>query len=406
MSRFPIAFLAALVFCAAVHVPAQAAGDEVKLTGLWQEEADGYKIVWSIGYWDNAWTVKAKMHKEGEKPGSWQGADVRLADGKLTFTRKRGPDAPASVMDGAKMTVQLVKDGELSYTVGTDGPRTLTRGTDVALAPDARPPADGKPSEVVVSAPPKNPTDKPADKPTDKPGDKPTPKPDDKPTKSAGRTTATAEDAKRFGGVWAGEADGFKEVWSIKFQDDKCTLSAVYVDPKGKKTTFGMTGADIEFKDDKMHFVQKLGPGAPGHWFKNTKHTVEANRDSLSYSYFGGGRSLVKVPPAEIERSFCGTWVCEVDGYTEKWLIRKSGSKLQVGATLTAPGKKLSKWVGQDVKIADGKLTFTQKLGLNPPMGWEDKSQFTLDWLGAELSCNWVNGETKGETRYLKLVSK
>jgi hypothetical protein len=402
MSRFPIAFVAALILCAALHVPARAAADDVKLTGLWQEEADGYKIVWSIGYWNNAWTVKAKMHKEGEKPGSWQGADVRLADGKLTFTRKRGPDAPASVMDDAKMTVQLVKDGELSYTAGTDGPRTLTRGTDVALAPDARPPAAGTPSEVVVSTPPKNPLDKPGDKP----GDKPTDKPGDKPTKPTGRTTATAEDAKRFGGIWAGEADGFKELWTIKFQDDKCILSAVYVDLKGKRHPFGMTGADIEFKDDKLHFVQKLVPGAPAHWRRNTPHTVEANRDGLSYSYFGGGRSLVKVSPAEIERSYLGSWACEVDGYVETWLIRKVGSKLQVGATLAAPGKKRAVWVGQDVKIADGRLTFTQKFRLAPPMGWEDKSEFTLDWNGVELICNSVNGDKKGETRYLKLVSK
>jgi hypothetical protein len=39
-------------------------------------------------------------------------------------------------------------------------------------------------------------------------------------------------------------------------------------------------------------------------------------------------------------------------------------------------------------------------------MGWEDKSQFTLDWNGAELMCNWVNGDKKGETRSLKRVSK
>jgi hypothetical protein len=157
---------------------------------------------------------------------------------------------------------------------------------------------------------------------------------------------ATAEDAKRFGGMWAGETDGFKEVWNIKFQNDKCTLSAVYIDPKGKHAPFGMTGADIEFKDDKMHFVQKLGPGAPSHWNRNTAHKVEATQDGLSYSYFGGHRSLVKVPPAAIETAFAGRWIGEVDGYAEQWFIKKTGTRWQVAATLSAPGKRATRWTG------------------------------------------------------------
>jgi hypothetical protein len=388
-----------VLLCAALPASSRAAADDSQLVGLWQENRDGYKVVWAIGYWNGKWSVSAALHKSGEKPASWSGTEARVADGKLTFTRKRGVNAPASVMEDTKVTVQVVKDGELSYSTGNGGVQTLTRTVEVALAPDALPSADGK-TVVADNGKPKPDLVKPKDgdvppvKPADKPGMKPAEKP--------------PEDAKKYAGMWLSdkEGDGYKTVWTIKIGADEATVSCTCFDPQHKKPTCYITGDKVQFEDGKLVFNQKMSANCPRHWFRNVKTTVEADKDTLAYSYFGGNGSLIRLSAATVEAGFIGTWANEIDGLTEVVIIKKVGTRWRVGANLLRGERTVSGWTGLNVKFADGKLTFTQKLRPGAPAGWVDKSQFTLEWDGDSLICNWVNGDKKGEPRALKLLVK
>ncbi|HTU18333.1 MAG TPA: hypothetical protein VMG10_09770 [Gemmataceae bacterium] len=383
MLRLLTPIMAALVLCVAVPAPTRAAEDGGKLIGLWQEEMDGYKVVWCIGYWNGKWSVSAALHKPSEKKGAWLGADVRLADGKLTFTRKPGANAPATVMEDIKVTVQAVKDGELFYNTDKGGPRTLTRTTDVALAPDVLP-SNGGAAVIAKNGKPNRGGDS-----TLTPGGKP------------------PEDAKKYAGKWSGngEIHGFKEVWTIQVNDDGVAVNGTFVDPKGKRPTCYVSGANVRFEGGKLVFNQQLGTNCPGYMGNNTKISVEAATDTLSYRYFGGGRNLTRLSRSAIEAGLIGTWTGEIDGLTEVVIVRRSGTRWQVGANMLRGNRPVSGWKGMDVKLADGKLTFTRKLR-TVPAGWMDKSQCTLEWDGGNLSYNFVNGDTKGEPRKLKPLSK
>jgi hypothetical protein len=383
MLRLLTTSMAVLIVCAAVPVPARAADDDSKLIGLWQEEMDGYKVVWCIGYWNGKWSVSAALHKPGEKKGAWLGGDVRVADGKLTFTQKRGANAPVAVMEDTKVTVQVVKNGELSYSTDKGGPRTLTRTTEVALAPDVLP-SKGDTAVAANNGKPNG-------------GGVPMPNPAAKPP----------EDAKKFAGMWLGDrqVDGYKEVWTIQISEEEAAVSCTFVDLRGRHPTCYVTGDKVHFQDGNLVFTQKMGADCPAHWSRNTKITVEVGKDTLSYRFFGGGRTMTRLSASAIESSFLGTWSGEIDGLTEVVIVKKTGTRWQVGAKIVRGNQQVSTWSGQNVKYADGKLTFTRKLRM-APAGWMDKSQCTLEWDGGNLVYNWVNGETKGETRKLHFLSK
>jgi len=374
MLRLLTTVMTVVVLCAAVPAPARAADDDAKLIGLWQEEMDGYKVVWCIGYWNGKWSVSAALHKPGEKKGAWLGSDVRVAGAKLTFTRKRGANAPTAVMDDTKVTVQVVKDGELSYSTDKGGPRTLTGTTEVALAPDVLPSSGGQ-TVVANNGKPNG-------------GGAPMPNPAAKPS----------EDAKQFAGMWSGnrQVDGYKEVWTIQITENGAAVTGTFVDLKGKRPTCYITGVKIRFEAGKLVFNQQLGANCPGGLGNDRKITAEADKDSLSYRYFGGSRGLTRLSRSAIEAGLIGTWVNEIDGSTEVVIVKRTGTRWQVGGSILRGGRTVSTWKGLSVKLADGKLTFTRK----------DKSQCTLEWDGGNLVYNCVNGETKAETRKLKPLSK
>ena len=231
------------------------------------------------------------------------------------------------------------------------------------------------------------------------------PKPGDKPAKSV--VEKPPEGAKKYAGMWLGDqaVDGYREVWTIQIGDDSAAVTRTFIDPKGKRSTCYITGVKVHFEGDKLVFNEKMSANCPGHWFRNAKITAEVEKNALSYRHFGGGRSLTRLPASVIETAMKGTWGGEVDGFTEVVIIRKSGTRWQIGAKILRGDRQATTWIGQNVKYADGKLTFTRKLRL-VPAGWMDKSQYTLEWDGGNLVCNWVNGDTKGEERTLKLLSK
>ena len=86
-----ILFLASSALCLllAWQRPAHAAPDGSELAGVWEEDVDGFKGVWTIKVDDKGdWTVGSAYSKKGRPYGSSKGVDVKYADGALVFTQK------------------------------------------------------------------------------------------------------------------------------------------------------------------------------------------------------------------------------------------------------------------------------------------------------------------------------
>jgi len=101
--------------------------------GSFSGDVDGYKEVWAISNEGGRWAVKGLFYKNDAPAGGFEGKDVTVKDGKLTFTQEY-TQKPGGVtwFNGAMITVSPGANGGLSYTwsVGAvTGPaRTLTKG--------------------------------------------------------------------------------------------------------------------------------------------------------------------------------------------------------------------------------------------------------------------------------------
>jgi predicted secreted protein len=232
-----------------------------------------------------------------------------------------------------------------------------------------------------------------------------------------------AADEDKFVGVFVNTVEGYKETWTIKIEDGKWSVSGVYVKPRAKDSSF--EGKDAQVTDGKLIFTQKLGDNAPPGWIDGCKVTVEATRDgNLSYVWQvgelkGAARALTRTrsastgttttttptpKPAGDEDKFVGTFHNNVgvDGYKETWFISYADGKWEIHGAYNRLRAKPGLFKANDIKFADGKLTFTQKLGGNVPGTWIDNCRITVEQArDGNLTYVWDAGFAKGEPRPL-----
>ena len=181
--------------------------------------------------------------------------------------------------------------GDASSKPTGNDPRRSDAGKDNKKDPKDRP-------KEVTKDNGKDPTRDPGKDPMTDPGRK-DPKPEDKPsdpnrfpTQPSGTDNPRTEDASRslFTGTFTTDVNGYTETWSIKFADDKWDISAIYT-KSGEKDCGSFKAEDINFKDGKLTFIQRLrlGPNSPGFWRTGSAITVEVkDENSLTYVWRQG----------------------------------------------------------------------------------------------------------------------
>jgi hypothetical protein len=335
--------LAALAVGLALQPVAARAADEDKIAGVFTNTVDGYKETWTIKYEDAKWSVSGVYTKPKTRDGSFEGKDVKFEGGKLIFTQKLFNASPTWI-DNCMVTVEPAGGGNLSYVwqVGEQkgAARTLTR---------------------TGSATPST-----------------TPKP-------------AGPDA-RLVGVFTNTVDGFKETWTITQADGKWAVSGVYTKARTRPGSF--TGEDVKLVDGKLVFVklvfvQRLKDISTS-WIDGCTVTVSYKDDkSLSYVWEvgnlkGAARTLTRTDsttppkPAGAEEQFVGAFTTITDGYHEHWTIRYADGQWDVSGTFSKLRTKPGSFTGHDVKFADGKLVFRQRLK-DGPAGWVDGSKITVE---------------------------
>src|SRR5262245_14561296 len=114
----------------ALAAPVSRAADGDEFIGSWQGSVDGYQEVWTIKKDGDKWSVKIVYSKSGKEMGLSSGADVKFADGMLSFTQKLDKRPPGVVwIDDAGITIKKSGD-KLTYTWtagGSSGSRNLTK---------------------------------------------------------------------------------------------------------------------------------------------------------------------------------------------------------------------------------------------------------------------------------------
>jgi predicted secreted protein len=223
---------------------------------------------------------------------------------------------------------------------------------------------------------------------------------------------ARAADEDKLAGVFTNTVDGYKETWTIKYEDGKWSVSGVYQKPKTKDGLF--EGKDVKFEGGKLIFTQKLYNASPT-WIDNCTVTVEtAGGGNLSYVWQvgeqkGAARTLTRTGPAPTpapkpagpDARLVGVFINNVDGFKETWTITQADGKWTVSGVYTKPRTRPGSFMGEDVKLVDGKLVFVQRLK-DVSTSWIDGSTITVSYKDdRSLSYVWEVGNVKGAARTL-----
>jgi len=85
-----------------------------------------------------------------------------------------------------------------------------------------------------------------------------------------------------------------------------------------------------------------------------------------------------------------GVWEGQVDGYKESWTLSNQNGRWSASGSYLKHGKQVGAVYGQNLKYADGVLTFTQKFVKTPPnVTWIDNATITIKRAGDKVSYSW-----------------
>ena len=91
-----------------------------------------------------------------------------------------------------------------------------------------------------------------------------------------------------------------------------------------------------------------------------------------------------------------GSWQADHDGYREVWTIAKDKDDYTVGGVFTKKGDEVGSFKGDNVQVADGKLTCTQNWLTKPDPTWADNTKLSATAKGDKLTFTWDNGGQSG----------
>jgi hypothetical protein len=208
MRRTLFLAFSALCLLPAWQRSAHAAPEGSELAGVWEEEVDGFKGVWTLKVDDKgAWTVGSVYTKKGKTYGASKGVDAKYADGALVFTQKftKLPDLVVWG-DGATITIKATGDakGSLTWDLGgSSGTRPLVKRNGAA----ATTPGKGDGSELV--------------------------------------------------GAWTDDVGSLIGTWTVSMTKDGLAVSGVYLDKK-MQPVGSFTGVNVQYADGALSFDQQF----------------------------------------------------------------------------------------------------------------------------------------------------
>jgi hypothetical protein len=221
--------LAALLLPLAGGVLRAADGDE--FVGTWQVSHDGYNEVWNIKMDKGDWSVGGAFFQKGKEVGSWKGADVKFADGKLSCTQKWVKKPDPTWGDATQLTAAVSGD-KLTFVWDNGGGNSGTR--DMARVKSA----GGEGAELV--------------------------------------------------GAWGCDHDGLHEAWNI-VKSDKGEWGVEGAFFKKGQIVGAWRGGDVKYSDGKLTCTQNYLKKPVASWSDSVKLTASVAGDKLNFMWDAGG---------------------------------------------------------------------------------------------------------------------
>ncbi len=234
-----------------------------------------------------------------------------------------------------------------------------------------------------------------------------------------GPPAAVADEESKFVGAWKGRVANYDEIWAVKNNNGTWSIN-------GKLRLNGeeagaFIGADIKASDGTLTFTRKFvkNPNAAT-LLDDLTIVVKPEGENLSYSWSSGGKkgshALEKYdgkekpadgekPAADALGKLRGVWTADVaTGFRVVMQITMKNDKVEVSATYTnKKGQFAGSFVGVDVAVRDGVLTFSQKFVKKPVSSWGDGKLHTLESVSDNvLKFSWKDGGTENFTRAKK----
>jgi hypothetical protein len=198
-----------------------------------------------------------------------------------------------------------------------------------------------------------------------------------------------ADDGSDLVGVWEGDADGYKQVWTIKNDKGAWSVSSVYL-KKGKEGGSSV-GKDIKLVGGSLVMTQKYDKMPRDVvWGDGATLTLKLDKDKLNLAWDLGGSSGVHVlkklggspapaPAPAASAGVVGTWQGDVDGFKEVWTIKDDNGSYSVSGVYYKDSQAVGGYTGRDVKLNGDLLTFVQKYDKKPDgVVWADEAFITV----------------------------
>jgi hypothetical protein len=221
-----------------------------------------------------------------------------------------------------------------------------------------------------------------------------------------------ADDGADLVGVWEGQVDGYKEMWTLTNQNGRWNASGNYL--KNGKQVGAAIGQNTRYADGVLTFTQKLIKTPPNvTWIDSATITVKRASDKVSYSWdvagLTGSREWTRVGDAPATTtsttttsadagSLVGSWQGAVDGITEVLTIKNDNGNVTVSGVFMKNGSEVGSFTGKDPRLTNNTLSYVQQFDKKPDgVGWIDNANISVYVnKGGKLEYHWHHGKQRG----------
>ncbi|MFO0967534.1 MAG: hypothetical protein U0793_18400 [Gemmataceae bacterium] len=231
-------------------------------------------------------------------------------------------------------------------------------------------------------------------------------------------SAAAADEPGKFVGTWKGAIAGYDEIWTVRNKDGSWSIN-------GKFQVRGMDagsfiGADIKESMGTLTFTRRFvknpkNPALPD----EVAIIVKTEGENLSYTWSTKGKKGASALERTVEGAekttektaadalgrFKGVWAANVaTGFRVVMQISQKEEKVEVAANyFNKKGLLAGAFVGADVTLKDGVLTFSQQFLKKPVSTWSNGKLHTLEIVSDNvLKFSWKGGSSESFTRISK----
>jgi hypothetical protein len=220
-----------------------------------------------------------------------------------------------------------------------------------------------------------------------------------------------ADDGSELVGVWEGQVDGYKEVWTLNNQSGRWSALGNYL--KNGKQVGAAIGQNPKYADGVLTFTQKLvKTPANVTWIDSATITVKRAGDKMSYNWdvagLTGAREWSRVGDAPAttttttttasDGGLVGSWQGVVDGFMEVLTIKSENGNWTVSGVFLKNGSEVGSFTGKDPKLSNNTLSYVQQFDRKPDgVGWIDNANISVYVnKSGKLEYHWHYGKQRG----------